>query len=184
MEKKSKKIPQKLKEYSGFANKLLRKLATNVQVDREYIDGQNKKPKKRKLADPEQEPVQERQEIQRIPLFVPITRNETINPAPHSRDFRPQFVDIISGVEYDLADDSPLAFDHDLTDVKAVVFYARASGTLKSGEARSFPALHTKVVLSQVGSGNTVGYGYVAERFFTRKRVMGTIVMKPMVWLK
>jgi hypothetical protein len=67
-------------------------------------------------------------------------------------------------------------------DAKSIVFWARVRGKDPNGVEKSWPLDNTEIRLMDIESGELSGRGYVREVYFTRKRVMGMIVMNPLRW--
>jgi hypothetical protein len=109
-------------------------------------------------------------------------RTQAENPAPPSRDFEPDWYDSKTGVEYSLAIEHPFVEERKRENKSAIVFWARARGTMKDGRPRRFPLVHEKVELVDIEEGKVVGYGYTSECFFTRKRVMGVVILRSLYW--
>lgn len=108
---------------------------------------------------------------------------EDKNPAPHSKDFRPDWVDTISGAELALAENY-MVQDKRIQDKNAIVFDARVKGKDRCGNPRMPPSLHQKVELMDVRTGEIAAFGYVSEAYFTRKRVMGVLILRPLHWVR
>jgi hypothetical protein len=145
----------------------------------------------------QEEPESDNEEEQEKPKPKPITRfpvpkrsrvspytgrEKAQNPAPPSHSFHPDWVDLNSEIELSLATYTPLVDEKKRMDKGAIVFWARARGNRKDGRPKMFPLPHEKVKLMDLRTGEEVGYGYVSERYFTRKRVMGVIVLRPLIW--
>lgn len=109
-------------------------------------------------------------------------RNAAANPAPPSRTFQPDWIDLNSEVELSLATNSPIVDEKKRSDKNAIVFWCRASGHRRDGRPKQFPLSHETVKLMDIRTGDIVGTGFVAERYFTRGRVMGVLIMRPLMW--
>ena len=105
------------------------------------------------------------------------SRDRIMNPAPPSSSFSPDWVDRQSGTEFGFADSAPIVDEKKRCDPQSIVFWARV-------KTRNdvFPLLHTKLSLTDIRSGKIVAEGTVTERYFTRRRVMGIIVLRPLYW--
>jgi hypothetical protein len=147
------------------------------RIQQEEDEGEEEVPPKRKLTPVTAFPVPKR------PRKTKYTgRGKAQNPAPNSKGFKPDWYDIGSGLELALANYTPLVEEKKRMNRSAIVFWARAKGKLPDGRDRQFPLLHTRLSLMDLRTGELVGYGYVSECYFTRKRVMGVVVLSPLMW--
>lgn len=107
-----------------------------------------------KTKPPKPSPKQKKPKI----VDVYLSRNQAANPAPHSKDFEPDWIDEKTGVEYGLATNSPIVDQKKLYDRTAIVFWIRVRGTNK-GEQKRFPKTHDIVQLKDVRTGQVSGFG-------------------------
>lgn len=85
-------------------------------------------------------------------------------------------------MEFALVQDRYIVESKREEDRYSIAFWARVRGKDSKGNDKSWPLDNSRILLVDIDTGDTAGCGYAREVYFTRKRVMGMVVLNPLRW--